>query len=276
MKIKRICCAVVLCIAAICAVLASGCVYSGVKQTQGVWKAVIPDDGSVASYAIDYAEITVDKTLATIILSYSEVCEETYIESGIYEIADYDCRSEGVSFNVCLNEQPDGGREFRRVDVYDGKLVLHNVHVGFSADVGEYRAGIIYECELEFTKQGGNSEPVKPDVNTKFQDVSQSYRREGYETDFDGGNVDASIAAAISAMREAYSKFGYTMEFIGKNFDDIAKAEIYMLIDAGSEKEAKKFASELNGTYRSAQSGSCVIVFIFGIGTPNFAPFNQA
>ena len=150
------------------------------------------------------------------------------------------------------------------------------LHVGFSADVGEYRAGIIYECELEFTKQSGNSEPVKPDVNTKFQDVSQSYRREGCETDFDGGNVDASIAAAISAMRQAYSQFGYTMQFIGKNFDDIAKAEIYMLIDAGSEKEAKKFASELNGTYRSAQSGSCVIVFIFGIGTPNFAPFNQA
>lgn len=276
MKIKRICFIVVFCIVLICSAFVSGCVYSEIKQTQGVWKAVIKDDGSVESYAIDYAEITVSKSLMKIEISYSEACKEIDIQSGTYEIEHYFCLGDYISVEAYSNKPSDDGHGFLRADIHDGKLVLQNMYVRFGTDVGEYQAGIMYGCELEFTKQGGNSEPVKPDVNTKFQDVSQSYRRAGYETDFDGGNVDASIAAAISAMREAYSKFGYTMEFIGKNFDDITKAEIYMLIDAGSEKEAKKFASELNGTYQNAQSGSCVIVFVFGIGTPNFAPFDRA
>ena len=152
---------------------------------------------------------------------------------------------------------------------------------------GEWAVKIVgvdadFDFELQFITEENVNGPEKPPVDppepssSDFEKIKAAYENVGYTVDLGSDDVDESMQALINQTKELYSKLGYNLCYIGKNLDNALKTELYMLIATDSAANTEKIAEAYDGMYRYAENGRDIIVSIWPMGTPNFAPFNQA
>lgn len=244
------------------------------------------DKINVMKLAFEYITVTLDpkNRRASIDYELGDCVSETDLPLGTFD-AYY--RFEG---NSCYVYDASGTRYYFSVSdtYYDYapdklvKIMYANCNITFNRDVGKLKANTECTAYLEFIAEGyerpNKPSEENPDREPSNSEIKTAYENAGYTTDLSEDNVDPSVATLITTMKNSYAALGADMCFIGKNLDEPTSIELYMLISAADKSVIDDVENALSGSYAYplARKNKCIIVYISVVGTPNFAPFENA
>lgn len=304
MKKRSVLIVLIICLVLPFAVAFSGCLLHEAKTVDGVWEIDLNASDKKVAYAFKSAKIVVDakNSKARIEAEFTDEVDKIGFYTGTFNL---DTTISNYSNYLSIYEydyQSDMKESILSLNIYYEDVVYAesrgDVDVTFNKTVGDYKAGEIYVIsQLVFVKSGSASIPIDPDdpnfnpnpnpnpkpddpnppqVASKHEDIKKQYKNAGYTVDVSASDVDPSTAALIKSMQDAYAQLGIKITVIGKNLSSVSfDTEMYMLISADSESVITELVQEFEGTYEYAKKGRDIIVSIWPLGTPNFAPFNQ-
>lgn len=272
------------------AFILSGCSFNRIKSIEKTWRVDLQNDdyseNDVAKLAFEYVEFTPDPKNRTVNIDYklNDGAVETSLPSGAVpaQFSFYHSRCI-ISFSSNIEDPEYYTNDFIDIDEFTVRMyccVIFDYDISDTTKAGEkVFVYIFFENNLtDDPGNGGGGGDETPTEKNKYADIITAYEQGGYSTDISENDIDPSLAALITTMKNSYAELGADMCFIGKNLDEPTSIELYMLISAADKSVIDDVENALSGSYAYplARKNKCIIVYISVVGTPNFAPFENA
>lgn len=250
---------------------ATGCLSSAAKRLEGSWTLTLAQSSRDTGKYVKSATLKFENRNA-----YFDVeCVEGYrCNMDSHYLFDGE-GNDNLHFNGNNVTGFLGYCSFRLEGEY---LYVDSVQLENYGGEGDYD---FVDVALGFKKVNSNPsnppEPSKPE-KTKFEDIKTAYKNAGYSVDVGLESVDPTLSATLKQIRDLYKQYGCAVTYIGKNLNDAMSMELYMLIAAGNEDNAREYESSFNTSYsgKVRRSGVDIIVSVSLFGSPNFTPFESA